>query len=108
MDDLFQQQVAHLNESHFLVLSWSAQAEDRAIRYNITNAFDDLKFAGITRTKQNAVAVVEALHALRFIDVRDEGNRKNIYITRYGARALEAMVLAEACSPKPSVFLEGH
>ena len=107
IEHLFDEQVTHLTESHFLVLLWAAQAEDRRTRYNITNCFDDLKHAGLTRTKQNAVAAVDALHVLRFIDVRDEGNRKNIYITRYGAKALEGLVLRQAYRTRQSAFLEG-
>ena len=105
-EQLFKDQVGGLQEAHFLVLYWGATAEDRKVRYNITNCFDDLKSLRITRTKQTATAVVDALRALRFIDVRDEGNRKNIYITSYGAKALEALVLRQAFSPKKSVFLE--
>lgn len=105
---LFEEQVASLREDHFLVLYWAAQAEGKGCRYNLTNGFDDLKHAGITRTKQTAVAVVEALKVLRFIDIRDEGNRKNVYITIHGAKALEAMVLQSVFAPKKSVFLEGR
>jgi len=97
-----------LKESHFLALYWCAQAEDKHCKYNITNCFDDLKAIGITRTKQNAMAVVEALDALRFIDVRDEGNRKNLYITSHGARALETLVLERAFALRKSSFLEGN
>ncbi len=107
MNSLFREQVGHLKESHFLVLYWAAQAEDKTEKYNITNGFDDLKAAGITRTKQNAMAVVEALEVLRFINVRDEGNRKNIYITENGAKALEILVLQRAFGVKKSTFLEG-
>ncbi|MBT3376708.1 MAG: hypothetical protein HN742_15645 [Lentisphaerae bacterium] len=107
MNDLFEEQVNHLGESHFLVLFWAAKAEDRTVRYNITNCFDDLKYSGITRTKQNAVAVVDSLSLLRFVDIREEGNRKNIYITTYGAKALESLVLSRTFAPKRSAFLEG-
>ncbi len=103
---LFQEQVAHLQEPHFLVLYWGAMAEDRRRSYNITNCFDDLKALGITRTKQTATAIVDAMQALCFIEVRDEGNRKNIYITQYGAKALESLVLNNSYSPKKSFFLE--
>ena len=108
MNKLFDEQVARLDHSHFLLLSWAAQAEDKGVKYNITNGFDDLKRAGITRTKQNAVAAVEALRILCFLDLRDEGNRKNVYITSYGAKALEAYILQHRYVPKPSAFLEGH
>ncbi len=106
MQGLFEAQVGALGPGHFLALCWAAQAEGRGVSYNITNCFDDLKAAGITRTKQTAVALVEALHSLRFVDVRDEGNRKNIYITTYGAKALEALVLGQAFTRKPSAYLE--
>ena len=105
--NLFLEQVTHLGEHHFLVLYWSTQAEGKGVRYNLTNCFDDLKYSGITRTKQNAVATVDALAALRFIEIRDEGNRKNIYITPYGAKALETLVLQRTFGPKKSAFLEG-
>ena len=108
MKNLFVEQVRGLEERHFLVLYWVAQAEDRKVHYNITNCFDDLKSLGITRTKQNAVATVDALSTLRFIEVRDEGNRKNLYISPYGAKALETLVLQRAYQPKKSVFLEGR
>lgn len=108
MDNLFQEQIDHLEEAHFLVLYWGAAAEDRGVKYNITNCFDDLKFQGITRTKQTATSVLDALEKLRFIDIRDEGNRKNIYITHYGAKALETLVLKQVYSPKKSIFLEVH
>ena len=107
MKHLFDEQVGSLQESHFLGLFWAAQAEDRQIKYNITNCFDDLKYLGITRTKQNAVSVLETLHALRFIEIRDEGNRKNVYITKYGAKALEALVLGQTHTPMKSSFLKG-
>jgi len=106
MTDLFEDQVTNLGEAHFLVLYWAATAEDRALTYNITNCFDDLKFLRITRTKQTAVGIIEALVALRFIELRGEGNRKNIYINSYGARALEMLVRRQTFKPKPSAFLE--
>lgn len=105
---LYDEQVEHLSEAHFLILYWAAQSEGSGIRYNITNCFDDLKAHSITRTKQTAVASVEALASLRFIELREEGNRKNIYITTYGAKALETLVLARSYTPKPSSFLEGR
>ncbi|MFW5996511.1 MAG: hypothetical protein ACOCZS_02290 [Verrucomicrobiota bacterium] len=106
MEQLFKEQVESLEEPHFLVLYWGATAEDRKRRYNITNCFDDLKFHGITRTKQTATSILDALEKLRFIDIRDEGNRKNIYITSYGARALESLVLKQTFTPKKSFTLE--
>jgi len=105
--NLFNEQVDHLEYRHFLVLYWVARAEDAGLPYNITNCFDDLKSARITRTKQNAVSAVEALSALRFLDVRTEANRRNLYITPHGARALERLVRRHAFDPKPSAFLEG-
>ena len=106
MEKLFKEQVEHLDEPHFLVLYWGASAEDKGMHYNITNCFDDLKYLGITRTKQTATAILDALEKLRFINIRDEGNRKNIYITHYGAKALEILALQEAFIPKKSIFLE--
>jgi hypothetical protein len=108
MTELFDEQVGNLAEAHFLILCWAAQCEGRQAKYNITNCFDDLKHCGITRTKQTAVASVEALSALRFLSLRGEGNRRHLYITRYGARALEALVRRQAYTPKPSAFLEGR
>lgn len=107
MGSLFDEQVRHLDEDHFLVLYWAAQSEGAGLRYNITNCFDDLKFSGLTRTKQTAMATVAALDALRFVELRDEGNRKNIYITTHGAKALRQLVLEKAFSPKPSLHLKG-
>lgn len=107
MDTLFEQQIDHLHETHFLVLYWVAQAEDRGVPYNITNSFDDLKFHRITRTKQNAVAVVDALRALCFLTAREEGNRRNLYITEHGAKALEKLVLEQRFTLRHSAFLEG-
>ena len=103
---LFEEQVSRLQECHFLVLYWSAQSEGKSKKYNITNLFDDLKHACVTRTKQTAVSAVLALSSLCFIDLREEHNRKNIYITRFGARALESMVLKEMYKPRSSSFLE--
>ncbi len=105
--ELFNDQIAKLQEGHFLVLLWAARAEDRKVKYNITNGFDDLKSHAITRTKQNAVAVIEALAALCFVQLRGEGNRRNIYITPYGARALETLVLNNRYHQRQSSFLEG-
>ncbi len=105
---LFLAQVSGLLESHFLVLLWAAQAEDRRAKFNITNCFDDLKFHRITRTKQSAVSIVEDLSALCFVMPRDEGNRRNLYITPYGAKALEQLVLQQKFTPRTSAFLEGE
>lgn len=107
MDSLFEEQVAHLTLMHFLILYWTAQSEGRDVPYNITNCFDDLKHAGITRTKQTAVAALEALTALRFLDLRETGNRKHLTITTHGAKALEALILQQSYRPRSSAFLEG-
>lgn len=106
MSALFHEQIGHLRQPHFLLLYWCATAEDRGRQYNQTNAFDDLKSLGVTRTKQNAVAIIEALEALRFLDVRGEGNRKNLYITDHGARALETLVRGGTFTLHSSTFLE--
>lgn len=103
---LFESQVKRLNESHFMVLYWAAQSEGKGVKYNITNMFDDMKATGLTRTKQTAVSVVSALVALCFLDLREESNRKNIYITRFGAKALETMVLNDSYKPRQSAYLE--
>lgn len=108
MQELFERQAAQLRDPHFLILYWVTQAEDRGIRYNITNAFDDLKGLGITRTKQNVVAYVETLAALCFIEVREESNRKNLYITQYGGRALKILLEGRRFTFQPSRFLEGR
>lgn len=105
---LFEKQASKLGEDHFLILWWAANAQDKKIKYNITNGFDDLKAAGLTRTKQTAVAVIEALEALCFIDVRDEGNRRNIYISDYGAQALMLLTSKQIYTTKPSAFMEGR
>ncbi len=105
--DLFSLQLSRLGEEHFLVLLWATMCEDKQVKYNITNCFDDLKQRGITRTKQTAVAVVEAMRLLCLIDIRDERNRKNIYITSYGARALQKLVETGNYKPKGSAYLEG-
>ena len=104
--ELFEQQLSRLGEEHFLVLLWAATGEDRQVKYNITNLFDDLKRGGITRTKQTAVAIVESLRILCLIDVRDERNRKNIYITSFGAKALEKLITTGRFVKKSSAFLE--
>ena len=102
---IFEAQVKRLQESQFLVLYWAAESEGRGVKYNITNAFDDLKSAGLTRTKQTAVASVMGLETLCFIDLREEHNRKNIYITNFGAQALKEMVVNRMFEAKKSSFL---
>ena len=104
--ELFEQQLSRLGEEHFLVLLWAATGEYKQVKYNITNLFDDLKHGGITRTKQTAVAIVESLRILCLIDVRDERNRKNIYITEFGAKALEKLIKTGLFVKKSSAFLE--
>lgn len=105
-DDLLQDQLNRLGEGHFLILCWCSLSEDRSIKYNITNCFDDLKRAGVTRTKQTAVSFVETLWALCFVDIRDERNRKNIYITSHGVKALEHLIKNNRYPLKPSSYLE--
>ena len=104
--ELFMQQLERLGEEHFLVLLWAAMSADRNRKYNITNCFDDLKAGGITRTKQTAVAVVEAMHLLCLIDVKDERNRKNIYLTNFGGQALAKLAERGRFQSKKSHFLE--
>lgn len=106
MNDLIKKQISNLKQAHFCILCWAAEAEAKEIRYNITNIFDDLKYGGITRTKQSAVAYIKTLQILYFIDLRDESNRKNIYITNYGAKAIEYLASEEKFKTKQSMFLE--
>ncbi len=106
MEKLFKNQVNKTELHHFLILYWAAQAEVNETKYNITNVFDDLKELSITRTKQNAIAYVEALSSLCFIDLKDESNRKNIYLTEFGAKALEELVKNKKYKIKKSRFLE--
>ena len=107
-DKLFREQVSRLELSHFLILYWAAQSEGLELEYNITNLFDDLKSAGITRTKQTAVAAVISLATLCFVDLREEHNRKNIYITRFGAKALESMIRNSVFNKIESTYLRGR
>lgn len=107
MDELFTKQLRRLKEVHFLILYWAAEAEVSGIKYNITNAFDDLKDLGITRTKQSVMAFVESLYTLCFIDMKEERNRKNIYLAEAGAEALEALVRSGNFKTKKSRFMEG-
>ena len=104
--ELFMQQLERLGEEHFLVLLWAAMSADRNRKYNITNCFDDLKAGGITRTKQTEVAEVEAMHLLCLIDVKDERNRKNIYLTNFGGQALAKLAESGRFQSKKSHFLE--
>lgn len=105
-DDLLQDQLNRLGEGHFLILSWCAFCEDKNVKYNITNCFDDLKSAGITRTKQTAMSFVETLWSLCFVDIRDERNRKNLYITPHGAKALAYLIKSNRYKLKLSSYLE--
>ena len=106
MTELFEKQIATLQEAHFLALYWTTVAEDKGIKYNITNVFDDLKNLKITRTKQSAVAYVDSLKLLRFLDVREESNRKNLYLSNYGAQALEKLIISKKFKPQNSNYLE--
>lgn len=106
MESLFTAQHQRLRECHFLILYWAAEAEVKGLKYNITNAFDDLKAQGITRTKQSVMAYVESLNMLCFIDVKEERNRKNIYLAEPGARALEELVKSSDFKTKQSRFME--
>ena len=107
MNELFEKQISKLQSAHFLVLYWTTVAEDKTMKYNITNVFDDLKSLKVTRTKQSAVAYVETLKALCFIEVREESNRKNLYLTNYGAQALEKLIISKKYKPEKSSYLEG-
>lgn len=107
MENLFTEQHRRLKECHFLILYWAAEAEVKGLKYNITNAFDDLKDLGITRTKQSVMAYVESLYMLCFIDVKEERNRKNIYLAESGALALEELVKSSNFKTKQSRFMEG-
>ena len=107
MENLFTEQLKRQKEHHFLILYWAAEAEVQGVKYNITNVFDDLKDLGITRTKQRVMAYVESLYALCFIDIKDERNRKNIYLSDAGADALERMVSESNFKTKTSRYMEG-
>lgn len=107
MEQLFIRQYGRLKECHVLILYWAAEAEVLGVKYNITNAFDDLKDLGITRTKQSVMAYVESLYMLFFIEIREERNRKNIYLADAGAIALEELVRLNKFSTKQSRYMEG-
>ena len=104
---LLEKQFSKLKRHHYLILYWAAQAEVAGKKYNITNVFDDLKAVGATRTKQNAVSYVEVLDALCLIEVREESNRKNLYITEYGEQALEQQARRQTYQLEGSAFLGG-
>ena len=107
MNELFSKQINRLDEAHFLVLYWTAVGEDKKMKYNITNVFDDLKIHKITRTKQSAVAFVDSLNALCFIEVREESNRKNLYLTDHGGEAMQKLLEQDRFTIKNSNYLEG-
>ena len=107
MEELFNKQIAGLERAHFLVLYWTALGEDHKKAYNMTNVFDDLKACGVTRTKQSAVAFVDALAALCFVDLRGESNRKNLYLTEFGAQALQRLAASAKYSLEKSQSIEG-
>lgn len=107
MNQLFEDQLKRLREYHFLILFWAAEAEVKGLKYNITNAFDDLKDLGITRTKQSVMAYVESLRMLCFIELKEERNRKNVYLAEHGALALESLVEQNNFKTKKSRFMEG-
>ena len=104
--DLFQDQLNRLTEGHFFILCWCSVCESHNIKYNITNCFDDLKSVGVTRTKQTAMSMIDTLWALCYIDIRDERNRKNIYITSHGSKALQQLIASDRFKMKSSSFLE--
>lgn len=108
MNELFTEQLQKIEQHHFLILFWVAEAESLGIKYNITNLFDDLKDADVTRTKQSVTAYVESLEMLCFIELKDEKNRKNIYITTYGVEALEKILEIKDYKTKKSRFIGGH
>ncbi len=105
--DLMTKQIGQLKECHFHILCWVAQAENKKIKYNITNVFDDLKHWQITRTKQSAMTYIESLSLLCFIAILLEQNRRNLYITKEGAKALEILIKQRSFTTKSSLFLEG-
>ena len=103
---LYELQLSRLGEEHFLALYWATVSEYKSLAYNITNYFDDLKHLGLTRTKQTAMAAIEAMRLLGLIDLRDSRNRKNIFITHFGADALQRLVKTHDFKGKPSEYLE--
>jgi hypothetical protein len=52
------------------------------------------------------MAYVESLFMLCFIDVKDERNRKNIYLADAGAQALEALVKTGKFKTRQSRYME--
>ena len=106
INELAQKQVDGLEEQHFQILYWTAVAEDKGVCYNITNVFDDLKYRDLTRTKQSAVSYIDVLKFLQFIELRGEGNRKNLYISKEGGHALERLNGRQHYTIKQSLYLE--
>ena len=106
METLFDDQLSMLAQPHVNILYWAAIAEDRDAPYNITNAFDDLKHLKLTRTKQTVYAFIEALRVCCFLDIKEQGNKKNLFITRYGAKALE-LLMHRGYEPSASHHLGG-
>jgi hypothetical protein len=53
------------------------------------------------------VAFVEALAALCFVDLRGESNRKNLYLTEFGAQALQRLAASAKYSLEKSQSIEG-
>lgn len=106
MENLIEVQIAQLEEAHYHILYWVAIGEDKKLKYNFTNVFDDLKQQGITRTKQNAITYVHMLKVLCFIEIREESNRKNLYITHYGAKALQKISKQKKYKKLKSNYLE--
>ena len=107
LENLWKRQIGKLKRHHYLILYWTAQAEVANKKYNITNVFDDLKAGGLTRTKQNAVSYVDVLDALCLIEVKEESNRKNLYITSYGEHALEQQARMNRYKLEGSSYLGG-
>ena len=106
MDSLLKAQISQLEEGHFHTLYWTAIAEDKKQKYNITNVFDDLKYGNITRTKQNVIDYINTLKVLCFIEIKEEKNRKNLYISKYGAKALQQLVVKNKYKNIKSNYLE--
>ena len=105
-EKLISKQISNLNLEHFLILYWGALAKDLEENYNVTNAFDDLKFHSLTRTKQNAVAYIESLAMLSFIQLHFKSNKKNIIITENGLEVLGQLVERERFKIKKSNYLK--
>ena len=105
-EQLVLKQISNLSLEHFLILYWGTLARDLKKDYNVTNAFDDLKFHSLTRTKQNAVAYIESLALLSFIELNFKSNKKNITITTTGLDVLRQLVEKEKFKIKESNYLK--